>query len=220
MEAAGAYEDAFKAYNMAKQHEPAIRCLENAARLFRSNDRGSSRAAKLYSQLGDLIKAQDGKRAAELYGEAAELYASDGDGRALHSTIRQAEQLCVIHNYERAYTLYVDTIIPQTLSQDILQYTTRDHILNAIIAHLGVTKGDWIVFERDVEHFESMCVDFHTSRARDVLKSLAKAERDHDPEAFRTACQEFNRLSSTGMQDWQVALLLDEKRKLEDSSLL
>lgn len=138
----------------------------------------------------------------------------------MHATIRQVEQLCALHQYDRAYSLYIDTIIPQTLSQDILRLTARDHILNAIIAHLGVTKGDWIVFERDVEHFEDKCADFRSSRARDVLKSLAKAEREHDAEAFKTACQEFNRLNSSGMQDWQVSLLLEEKKKLEDGSLL
>ena len=57
-----------------------IQCLENAARLFKSNDRGGSRAAKIYSQLGDLLKAQDPKRAMEMHREAAELYKSDGDG--------------------------------------------------------------------------------------------------------------------------------------------
>jgi hypothetical protein len=46
--------------------------------LLREHEHGGSRAAKLYNQLGDLIKAQDAKRAAELYGEAAQLYASEG----------------------------------------------------------------------------------------------------------------------------------------------
>ncbi|KAF9991960.1 hypothetical protein BGZ65_012882 [Modicella reniformis] len=106
------------------------------------------------------------------------------------------------------------------MSQDILRYTTRDHIVNAIIAHLGVTEGDWILFEKDVEHFGDICPDFQASRAREVLQSLAKAERDHDAEAFKMACQEMNRLNTSGMQDWQVELFLNEKRKLEDSSLL
>ncbi|KAF9917230.1 hypothetical protein BX616_001612 [Lobosporangium transversale] len=220
MEAAGAYEDAFKAYQMVKQTGPALQCLENAARLFRSNDRGASRAAKIYNQLGDLLKSQDPKKAAEMYREAAELFQSAGDGRALHATIRLAEQLCVLHNYAQAFSLYKETIIPETMSQEILRYTTRDHILNAIIAHLGATQGDWIVFETDIEHFEEACPDFGASQGLRVLKSLAKAEREHDATLFREACQGFDRLHSGGMPDWQVGLLLKEKQKLEGGSLL
>ncbi|KAF9113133.1 hypothetical protein BGX27_002126 [Mortierella sp. AM989] len=220
MEAAGAYEDAYKAYNMIKQTGPAIQCLENAARLFKSNERGGSRAAKVYNQLGDILKAQDAKRAAEMYCEAAELYRSDSDGRALHATIRQAEQLSIIHDYAQAFILYNDIIIPETMSEEILKYTTRDHILNAVIAHLGATQGDWIVFEKDLEHFEDICQDFRAYRGLKVLKSLARAEREHDPVAFQGACQEFDRLHSGGMPDWQVGLLLQEKKKLEDGDLL
>jgi hypothetical protein len=112
MEAAGAYEDAFKAYSSAKQTGTvttssvclcslargkiltcvlsscefflvlglAIQCLEKAAKLFRRNERGGSRAAKVYNQLGDLLKSEDAKRAADMYREAAELFESDGDG--------------------------------------------------------------------------------------------------------------------------------------------
>ncbi|KAF9964633.1 hypothetical protein BGZ65_001059 [Modicella reniformis] len=65
---------------MDKQNENAIHCLENSARLFRSSERGGSRAARQYNQLGDLLKGQDGKKAAQMYGEAAELFASEGDG--------------------------------------------------------------------------------------------------------------------------------------------
>ncbi|KAF9197624.1 hypothetical protein BGZ49_001856 [Haplosporangium sp. Z 27] len=213
MEAASAYEDASKAFNMAKQSE-------NAARLFKLNERGGSRAAKVYNQLGDLLKAEDAGKAAEMYKEAAELYRSDGDGRALHATIRQAELLCVQLKYAEAFTLYNDTIIPETMSQEILQYTTRDYILKAIIAHLGATQGDWIVFEKDLEHYEDICADFQSYRGLEVLKKLAKAEREHDSGAFQEACQEFDRLHSTGMANWQVGLLLQEKKKLEEGSLL
>jgi len=59
---------------------PGIQCLENAAGLFKKNERGGSRAAKIYSQLGDLLKTQDTKKAVEMYRESAELYKSDGDG--------------------------------------------------------------------------------------------------------------------------------------------
>ncbi|KAF9182088.1 hypothetical protein BGZ50_005133 [Haplosporangium sp. Z 11] len=220
MEAAGAYEDAFKAYNMAKQMGPGIQCLENAARLFKSHDRGASRAAKVYNQLGDLIKVQDTRRAMEMYRESAELFKSEGDGRSLHATIRQTELLCVLHEYASAFSLYNEVIIPETQSQEILQYTTRDHILNAILAHLGATHGDWIVFEKDLDMFEEKCLDFHGSRGQSVLRRLAKAMRDHDAVAFQEGCQEFDRLRSGGMADWQVGMLLKEKRKLEEGDLL
>ncbi|KAI1306103.1 hypothetical protein EDD11_004870 [Mortierella claussenii] len=220
MEAAGAYEDAFKAYNMVKQTGPAIQCLDQAARLFKSNDRGGSRAAKIYSQMGDLLKTQDAKRAADLYKEAAGLFQIEGDGRFLQATVHQAEQLCILNEFSRAYSLYKDTIIPETMSQEILRYNARDHILNAIVAHLGATGGDWIVFEQDVVYFGDLCPDFGVSPGVMVLKKLAKAEREHDAALFQEACQEFNRLKSTGMLDWQVGLLLQEKRKLEDGDLL
>ncbi|KAF9288000.1 hypothetical protein BGZ68_000955 [Mortierella alpina] len=220
MEAAGAYEDAFKAYNMAKQTGPAIQCLEKAARLFQSNDRGGSRAAKIYTQLGDLLKGQDTRKAMEMHREAAELFKSGNDGRALHATIRQAELLCVLHDYSQAYNLYDEVIIPETLSQEILKFTTRDHILNAILAHLGATKGDWIEFEMDLVRYEDLCFDFRGSQGQTILRNLAKAEREHDPVAFQDYCREFDRIRSGGMADWQIGLLLEEKRKLDDADLL
>lgn len=220
MEAASAYEDAFKAYNMAKQTGPALQCLEKAANLFRTHERGGSRAAKVYSQLGDLLKAQDAKRAISMYQEAIELFKSEGDGRSLHVSIQLAELLCVVHEFSKAYALYQDTIIPETLRQDILQYTTRDHILNAVLAHLGATRGDWIALEKDIDQYEDICPDFRASRGNGLLRGLARAEREHDGVAFQRACQEFDQLSSKGMPDWQVGLLLEEKKKLEAGELL
>ncbi|KAG0056058.1 hypothetical protein BGZ83_006495 [Gryganskiella cystojenkinii] len=221
MEAASAYEDAFKAYNMTSQTAPGIQCLENAARLFRSNDRGGSRAAKIYSQLGDLLKSQDPKRAVEMHREAAELYKSESDGRALYATVKEAELLCTLNGFSRAFKLYDETIIPETQKVDILKYTTRDHILNAMLAHLGETSGDWVVFEKDLGRYEDLCPDFRSgARGHDLLQALARAERQHDAIAFQGACQEFDRLQSGGMPDWQVGLLLKEKKKLEDGALL
>ncbi|KAG0028896.1 hypothetical protein BGZ82_008212 [Podila clonocystis] len=220
MEAASAYEDAYKAYNMAKQTGPALQCLEKAANLFRTHERGGSRAAKVFSQLGDLLKAQDAKRAITMYQEAIELYKSEGDGRSLHVSIQLAELFCVVHEFSKAYALYQDTIIPETLRQDILQYTTRDHILNAVLAHLGATRGDWIALEKDIDQYEDICPDFRASRGNGLLRGLARAEREHDGVAFQRACQEFDQLSSKGMPDWQVGMLLEEKKKLEAGELL
>lgn len=59
---------------------PAIQCLEKSARLFQSNDRGGSRAAKIYTQLGDLLKGQDTRKAMEMHREAADLFKSGNDG--------------------------------------------------------------------------------------------------------------------------------------------
>ncbi|KAG0195631.1 hypothetical protein BGX28_000950, partial [Mortierella sp. GBA30] len=140
--------------------------------------------------------------------------------RALHATIRQTELLCALHDYTNAFKLYEETIIPETLSQEILQYTTRDHIVNAILAHLGATEGDWIVFETDLQRYEDICFDFRGSQAQSVLRNLARAEREHDPVAFQDYCREFDRLRTGGMADWQVGLLLEEKRKLDDGDLL
>ncbi|KAG9071608.1 hypothetical protein KI688_005821 [Linnemannia hyalina] len=220
MEAAGAYEDAFKAYNMVQQTGPGIQCLENAARLFRKNERGGSRAAKIYTQLGDLVKTQDTKKAVEMYRESAELYKSEGDGRALHATIKLTELLCVLQQFQQAYNHYNDTIIPETMSQEILQYTARDHIVNAILAHLGATNSDWIMLASDLTRFEELCPDFRGSAGCKALQALADAEWERDPQAFQGACQAMNRLRTGGMPDWQVGLLLAEKKKLEGGDLL
>ncbi|KAH7056191.1 soluble NSF attachment protein [Linnemannia elongata] len=220
MEAAGAYEDAFKAYNMVQQTGPGIKCLENAARLFRKNERGGSRAAKIYTQLGDLMKTQDIKKAVEMYRESAELFKSEGDGRALQATIKLTELLCVLQQFQQAYNHYNDTIIPETMSQEILKFTTRDHIVNAILAHLGATNADWIMLASDLTRFEEMCPDFRGSAGCKALQALANAEWERDPQVFQEACQAMNRLRTGGMPDWQVGLLLAEKKKLEGGDLL
>ncbi|KAF9335298.1 hypothetical protein BGZ91_010540 [Linnemannia elongata] len=220
MEAAGAYEDAFKAYNMVQQTGPGIKCLENAARLFRKNERGGSRAAKIYTQLGDLMKTQDMQKAVEMYRESAELFKSEGDGRALQATIKLTELLCMLQQFQQAYNHYNDTIIPETMSQEILKFTARDHIVNAILAHLGATNADWIMLASDLTRFEEMCPDFRGSAGCKALQALANAEWERDPQAFQEACQAMNRLRTGGMPDWQVGLLLAEKKKLEGGDLL
>ncbi|KAF9586749.1 vesicular-fusion protein S17 [Lunasporangiospora selenospora] len=212
-DAASAYEDAFKSYNMSKR-------LERAARLFKSNERGGTRAAKLYSQLGDLVKPTDPKRAIELYREASELYKVEGDGRNLQATVRQAELLCQTSQFAGAFALYQDTIIPETSRSELLQFTTRDHVVNATLAHLGATNGDWIVFEGDLQTFGDICGDFKGSMASNALQRLARAEREHDPVMFQEACQELDRSKSGGIPDWQVQLLLSEKTRLEGAELL
>jgi hypothetical protein len=140
--------------------------------------------------------------------------------RALYATIKQTELLCGLNEYAQAFRLYDLVIIPETQSQDILRYTTRDHVLNAMLAHLGETE-DWVLFERDLERYEDLCPDFRSGmRGYDLLRALARAEREHDAVAFQGACQEFDRLHTGGMPDWQVGLLLREKKKLDDGDLL
>lgn len=92
--------------------------------------------------------------------------------------------------------------------------------MNAILAHLGATNADWIMLASDLTRFEEMCPDFRGSAGCKALQALANAEWERDPQAFQEACQAMNRLRTGGMPDWQVGLLLAEKKKLEGGDLL
>ncbi|KAG0240404.1 hypothetical protein BGW41_007012 [Actinomortierella wolfii] len=223
-QAASAYEDAYKAFNMAKKTSDAISCLEQAARLFKSSGRQASKAAGVYNSLGDILKKNNEgyvanpRRAMEMYKEAAELYKGDGDKRFIHASIRQAEMACQCKEWNIAYDLYQRVVIPEAQNEEILRYTIRDHVFNSILSHFGATSGDWIVMRRDIDQGLDDAPDFAGSRGHRLLEALIKAEEQKDVDGFQEACRQYDQLGP--LLPWQIELLLDAKRKLDSGDLL
>ncbi|KAG0247797.1 vesicular-fusion protein S17, partial [Actinomortierella ambigua] len=175
-QAGTAFEDAYKAFNMAKKTSDAIASLEQAARLFKSSGRQGSKAAGVYNSLGDILKKNNEgyvanpRRAMEMYKEAAELYQSDSDRRFIQASVRQAEMACLCKEWGIAYDVYQRVVIPESQSEELLRYTIRDHVFNSILCHFGATSGDWIVMRRDIDQGLDLAPDFAGSRGHRLLE--------------------------------------------------
>ncbi|KAF9973590.1 hypothetical protein BGZ73_003169 [Actinomortierella ambigua] len=223
-QAGTAYEDAYKAFNMAKKTSDAIACLEQAARLFKTSGRQGSKAAGVFNSLGDIVKKDNPgyvanpRRAMEMYKEAAELYKSEGDKRFIQASIRQAEMACLCKEWAIAYDVYQRVVIPESQNEELLRFTIRDHVFNSILCHFGATSGDWVVMRRDIVQGEDAAPDFAGSRGHRLLMALTKAEEQGDVNAYQEACRQYDQLGP--LLPWQIELLLSAKRKLDEGDLL
>ncbi|KAJ0525637.1 putative NSF attachment protein [Helianthus annuus] len=209
-EAANAYADAGHCYKKTNTTECIAR-LEQALDLFMEIGRLSMSArfckeiAELYEQQQNLEKAMD------YYDKAADLYQGEEvSSSANQCRLKIAEYAAEMEQYQKAIEIYED-IARQALSNNLLKYGVKGHLLNAGICQL--CKGDDVAIRNALEKYQDMDPTFTGSREYKLLADLTASIEEEDVEKFTDAIKEFD--SMTKLDAWKTTLLLRVKEMLK-----
>ncbi|KAI7752292.1 hypothetical protein M8C21_012805, partial [Ambrosia artemisiifolia] len=112
--------------------------------------------------------------------------------------------------YQKAIEIYED-IARQALSNNLLKYGVKGHLLNAGICQL--CKGDDVAVTNALEKYQDMDPTFAGTREYRLMADLAASIEEEDVEKFTEAIKEFD--SMTKLDAWKTTLLLRVKDLLK-----
>jgi len=210
-DAANTYVDAFKVYR--KEHpEDAIRCLEVAISQYckKGNFR---RAAQHKENMGEVLENDIGdiKRALEAYELAAGWYEGDNAAALANKLwLKVADIAALDGNYQKAIQNY-EKIAGQAIQNNLMRFSVKDYFLKAGICHLATT--DMAAVNRAFEVYNDMDPTFGTTREALLLRDLAAAIEEGDPDGFTDKLFQFDQMSK--LDKWKTTLLLRIKGTIE-----
>ncbi|KAF2319201.1 hypothetical protein GH714_013925 [Hevea brasiliensis] len=213
-EAAQAYVDAAHCYKKTSTNE-AISCLGQAVDLFCDIGR-ISMAARYYKEIGELYESEANfEKAIDFYEKAADFF----QGEEVTTSANQCKQKVAqfgaqLEQYQKAIEIY-EEIARQSLSNNLLKYGVKGHLLNAGICHL--CKGDVVAITNALERYQDLDPTFSGTREYKLLADIAAAIDEEDIAKFTDVVKEFD--SMTPLDSWKTTLLLRVKEKLKAKEL-
>ncbi|PPD78522.1 hypothetical protein GOBAR_DD24548 [Gossypium barbadense] len=222
-EAAQAYVDAAHCYKKANVkgesgvHE-AISCLKEAVNMFCDIGR-LSMAAKYYKEIAELYESeQNTEQAIDYYEKAADFFQNEDISTSANQCKQKVAQFAAQieqylkcdDTYQKAVEIYED-IARQSLSNNLLKYGAKGHLLNAGICQL--CKGDVVAITNALERYQELDPTFSGTREYKFLADIASSIDEEDVTKFTDVVKEFD--SMTPLDSWKTTLLLRVKEKLK-----
>ncbi|KAG8481713.1 hypothetical protein CXB51_026596 [Gossypium anomalum] len=209
-EAAQAYVDAAHCYKKTNVKE-AISCLKEAVNMFCDIGR-LSMAAKYYKEIAELYESeQNTEQAIDYYEKAADFFQNEDISTSANQCKQKVAQFAAqIEQYQKAVEIYED-IARQSLSNNLLKYGAKGHLLNAGICQL--CKGDVVAITNALERYQELDPTFSGTREYKFLADIASSIDEEDVTKFTDVVKEFD--SMTPLDSWKTTLLLRVKEKLK-----
>ncbi|PNX97584.1 alpha-soluble nsf attachment protein, partial [Trifolium pratense] len=232
-EAASAYVDAAHCYKKINMNE-AISCLDNAVNNFCDIGRISMAARYLKVALGPTLNSknclsffstqeiaelceseQNIEKALVYYEKSADLYESEEVTTSANQCKQKVAQFSAqLQQYQKAIEIYED-IARQSLSNNLLKYGVKGHLLNAGICQL--CKGDVIAITNALERYQDLDPTFSGTREYRLLADVAAAIDEEDVAKFTEVVKEFD--SMTPLDSWKTTLFLRVKEQIKAKEL-
>ncbi|KAG4180358.1 hypothetical protein ERO13_A10G160800v2 [Gossypium hirsutum] len=208
-EAAQAYVDAAHCYKKTNVKE-AISCLKEAVNMFCDIGR-LSMAAKYYKEIAELYESeQNTEQAIDYYEKAADFFQNEDISTSANQCKQKVAQFAAqIEQYQKAVEIYED-IARQSLSNNLLKYGAKGHLLNAGICQL--CKGD-VAITNALERYQELDPTFSGTREYKFLADIASSIDEEDVTKFTDVVKEFDSMSP--LDSWKTTLLLRVKEKLK-----
>ncbi|KAL7214700.1 hypothetical protein ACSBR1_026977 [Camellia fascicularis] len=215
-EAASAYADAAHCYKKTNTKE-SISCLEQAANFFKENGK-LNMSARYYKEIAELCEAeQNFEQAIDYYERAADLFDSEEVTTSANQCKQKIAQFAAqLEQYQKSIEIY-EFIAQKSLSNNLLKYGVKGHLLNAGICQLCKGKGDVVAISNALERYQDMDPTFSGTREYRLLADLADAIDQEDVAKFTDAVKEFD--SMTQLDAWKTTLLLRVKEALKAKEL-
>ncbi|XP_019192194.1 PREDICTED: alpha-soluble NSF attachment protein [Ipomoea nil] len=213
-EAAGAFADAGHNYKKINTRE-AVSCLEHAVNLFLEIGR-LNMSARYYKEIAEIYEQEQNlEQAIAYYEKAADLFqAEDVSTTANQCKQKIAQFSAQLEKYPRAIEIFED-IARQSVSNNLLKYGVRGHLLNAGICQL--CKGDVVAINNALEKYQDLDPSFSGTREFKLLSDLAAALDEEDVAKFTDAVKEFDSMSQ--LDAWRTTLLLRVKESIKAKEL-
>ncbi|KAE8705039.1 Alpha-soluble NSF attachment protein [Hibiscus syriacus] len=209
-EAAQAYVDAAHCYKKTNAKE-AISCLEQAVNMFCDIGR-LSMAARYYKEIAELYESEQNiEQAIDFYEKAADFFQNEDVLTSANQCKQKVAQFAAqIEQYQKAIEIYED-VAHQSLTNNLLKYGVKGHLLNAGICQL--CKGDVVAITNALERYQEMDPTFSGTREYKLLAEIASAVDEENVTKFTDVVKEFD--SMTPLDSWKTTLLLRVKEKLK-----
>ncbi|KAK4800225.1 hypothetical protein SAY86_025590 [Trapa natans] len=205
------------ASNCYKKTSPkeAISCLERAVNLFMEIGR-LNMAARYYKEIAEMNESEHNiEGAIDNFERAAELFESEEVTTSANQCKQKVAQFAAqLEQYQKAIEIY-EAVARHSLSNNLLKYGAKGHLLNAGICQL--CKGDVVAITNALDRYQDLDPTFAGTREYRLLKDIAAAIDEEDVENFTVAVKEFD--SMTPLDSWKTALLLRVKEKLKAKEL-
>ncbi|KAG8390153.1 hypothetical protein BUALT_Bualt01G0053900 [Buddleja alternifolia] len=213
-EAANAYADAAHCYKKSNTKE-SISCLEQSVNLFLDIGR-LNMSARYYKEIAELYEQEQNLQQAIVYYEkAADLFQSEEVTTSANQCKQKIAQFAAqLEQYQKSIEIY-EEIARQSLTNNLLKYGVKGHLLNAGICQL--CKGDVVAINNALERYQELDPTFSGTREYKLLVDLAAAIDEEDVAKFTDAVKEFD--SMTQLDAWKTTLLLRVKEALKAKEL-
>ncbi|EEF41529.1 alpha-soluble nsf attachment protein, putative [Ricinus communis] len=213
-EAAQAYVDAAHCYKKTTTNE-AISCLGQAVEMFCDIGR-ISMAARYYKEIAELYESEANvEKAMDFYEKAADFFQGEEVTTSANQCKQKVAQFAAqLEQYQKAIEIY-EEIARHSLSNNLLKYGVKGHLLNAGICHL--CKGDVVSVTNALERYQDLDPTFSGTREYRLLADVAAAIDEEDVAKFTDVVKEFD--SMTPLDSWKTTLLLRVKEKLKAKEL-
>ncbi|KAK8673463.1 hypothetical protein V6N13_111797 [Hibiscus sabdariffa] len=213
-EAAQAYVSAAQCYKKTTTKE-AISCLQQAVNLFCDIGR-LSMAARYYKEIAELYESEQNiEQAMDYFEKAADFFQNeDVSSSANQCKLKVAQFAAQIEQYQKAIEIY-EEIARQSLTNNLLKYGVKGHLLNAGICQL--CKSDVVAITNALERYQDLDPTFSGTREYRLLADIASAIDEEDVTKFTEVVKEFD--SMTPLDSWKTTLLLRVKDRLKAKEL-
>ncbi|KAK4750153.1 hypothetical protein SAY87_027602 [Trapa incisa] len=213
-EAASSNVNAANCYKKTSPKE-AVSCLERAVNLFMEIGR-LNMAARYYKEIAEMNESEHNiEGAIDNFERAAELFESEEVTTSANQCKQKVAQFAAqLEQYQKAIEIY-EAVARHSLSNNLLKYGAKGHLLNAGICQL--CKGDVVAITNALDRYQDLDPTFAGTREYRLLKDIAAAIDEEDVENFTVAVKEFD--SMTPLDSWKTALLLRVKEKLKAKEL-
>ncbi|GAA0143261.1 membrane traffic protein [Lithospermum erythrorhizon] len=213
-EAANGYADAAHCYKKSNIKE-AINCLDQSVNMFLEIGR-LGMSAKYYKEIAELYEQEQNLgKAIDYYDKAAELFESENVTTSANQCRQKVAQFAAqLEQYPKAIEIYED-IAKQSLSNNLLKYGVKGHLLNAGICQL--CKGDVVAINNALERYQDLDPTFSGTREYRLLADLSAAIDEEDVVKFTNAVKEYD--SMTQLDAWKTTLLLRVKESVKAKEL-
>ncbi|KAL2583117.1 hypothetical protein AAZV13_14G050500 [Glycine max] len=150
-EAAQAYVDAAHCYKKTNINE-SVSCLDNAVNIFCEIGR-LSMAARYLKEIAELYESEQNiEQAVVYYEKSADFYENEEVNTSANQCKQKVAQFSAqLEQYQRSIEIYED-IARQSLSNNLLKYGVKGHLLNAGICQL--CKDDVIAITNALERYQ------------------------------------------------------------------
>ncbi|GMI68357.1 alpha-soluble NSF attachment protein 2 [Hibiscus trionum] len=213
-EAAQAYINAAQCYKKTATKE-AISCFQQAVNLFCDIGR-LSMAARYYKEIAELYESEQNiEQAMDYFEKAADFFQNeDVSSSANQCKLKVAQFAAQIEQYQKAIAIY-EEIAQKSLTNNLLKYGVKGHLLNAGICQL--CKSDVVAITNALERYQDLDPTFSGTREYRLLADIASAIDEEDVTKFTEVVKEFD--SMTPLDSWKTTLLLRVKDRLKAKEL-
>jgi len=208
-EAAINYENAFKSYQSDENYSHAIDSAKNAAKLFASQDRTYSRAARLYESMAQISKKQKNlKGAYDNYTSAINLYNKMDNNSGMQTRIAQGNLGAEIGGSyaENAINIFED-IAKRSVDEPLLKYNVSNSLGKASLITLNkcVTKNNFNVLTNTLGKYIRDYPVFEDSAEYNLCHDVDLALSNNDIEKVMDLCNKYKQTHS--LTEWETSIL-------------